>query len=64
MLSDSPTNDLGQELNHKLAWQPFSDLVLDCVVAAFDAGRGYKIMRDVEYGDRALELSFSMKQSF
>ncbi|MCB1168837.1 MAG: hypothetical protein KDK25_00800 [Leptospiraceae bacterium] len=60
----SPSSYFGQEINWKVNWRPFSDLTLSAYVAYFDAGDGYKVLRDVEYGDRALEILVSAEQTF
>ncbi len=58
------TNYFGQEVNLKGIWRPFSDFQLEGRLALFDAGAGYKILRDVEYGDRIFEASVSLSQKF
>lgn len=58
------TNYFGQEANVKLAWRAFADFLVEGRVAFFDAGGAYKILRDVEYGDRIFESSVAVTQKF
>ncbi|MBU42659.1 MAG: hypothetical protein CMN76_05530 [Spirochaetaceae bacterium] len=60
----APSSYFGQEINWRVNWRPFSDLTLSAYVAYFDAGDGYKVLRDVEFGDRALEIMVSANQTF
>ena len=57
-------NYFGQELNLRLAWRAFADFQVEGRLALFDAGAGYKILRDVEYGDRLFEASLAVSQKF
>lgn len=60
----TPSSYFGEEVNWRVNWRPFSDLTLSAYVAYFDAGDGYKVLRDVEYGDNALEILVSAQQTF
>ena len=60
----SPSAFFGQEVDWEIKWRPFSDLTLTGYIAYFDAGDGYKILNDVEFGDRALEVMISAQQRF
>ena len=62
--TDKPTNYVGDEINAKLTWRALTGLTLEARFGYFNAGTGYKILRDVEYGDRVFESAFSVKQTF
>ena len=58
------SNYFGQELDVRLAWRAFADFQVEGRAALFDAGAAYKIVRDVEYGDRLFEASIAVSQKF
>ncbi len=59
-----PSSYFGEEINWRVNWRPYGDLTLSAYVAYFDAGDGYKVLRDIEFGDRALEIMISANQTF
>lgn len=60
----SPSSYIGEEVNLIMNWRPAADLTISIRGSYFDAGDGYKILNDVEYGDDAGEFQVSLLQRF
>jgi len=62
--TNHPDTYLGDEWNGRITWNIFTDLTFTLKGAKFDAGNGYKILKDIEYGDDLYEYSFVLFQKF
>lgn len=58
------SNELGEEWNTKLIWEPFLDFSVTTNFGWFNASKGYKGLYDIEYGDDIYEFSVFVKQKF
>lgn len=55
---------LGEEWDAGFSWRPWTGFLLEGKAAWFDSGDGYKILKDVQYGDDIYEFSLAAKQEF